>query len=248
MYIGEHKLGCTITFNFQALDGDGFSIDPSNTPTFIVYESNEPMTPDVSGSLVKINDQTGFYGGELELSADNGFISGKTYTIRVSATVDGINTLKTYSFNVIASVPSVQVQNLVAGGSVSGVVSGYSTELDEEFVVLATEMIAEMGKTVVFRTYPDASYDAVEGVTTLGDMLSYTKKVMPPYAYKQKYIDGDVIQAGDMQTGIAGQGLEFTPEPGLIEIVIDEQTWNIVNMTPLYSGEQIAMFLLQLRK
>lgn len=248
MYIGEHKLGCTITFNFQALDGFGQAIDPSDTPTFIVYESNEPMSPEVSGTLSKIDDQTGFYGSEIEATTDNGFISGKTYTIRVSATIDGVPTLKTYSFNVIASVPSVQVQNLVAGGSVSGVVAGYMTELDEEFVPLATEMIDEMGKTVVFKTYPDASYDEVEGETTLGDVISYIKKIIPPYNYDHKYIDGDIIKVGDMQTGIAGQGLEFTPEPGLIEIIIDEQTWKIINMMPLYSGEQIAMFLLQLRK
>jgi len=248
MYIGEHKLGCTITFNFQALDGEGQAIDPTGTPTFIVYEGNEPMSPEVSGTLSKIDGQTGFYGSEIEASVDNGFQSGKTYTIRASATIDGVPTLYVYSFNVIASVPSVQVQNLVAGGSVSGVVSGYMTELDQDFVPLATELIDEMGKTVVFKTYPDAAYDEVEGETDLGDVVSYTKKIIPPFNYDQKYIDGEVIKVGDMQTGIAGQGLEFTPEPGLVEVIIDEQTWNIVNMMPLYSGEQIALFLLQLRK
>ncbi|RKY09813.1 MAG: hypothetical protein DRP56_02105 [Planctomycetota bacterium] len=248
MYIGEHKLGCNLPFNFQALDGTGVAIDPSDTPSYELYKGLVAMDPAVSGTMAKIDGQTGFYGADIDLTTANGYQSGYTYTIRVSCTLDGVLTLKTYSFNLIADVPDIQYQNLIAGGSISGVVSANATEMDETFVPLAVEMLDEFGKAAVIKTYPDGAYDPTAGETVVGDMVSYAKNIMPPYPYEQKYIDGDVIQVGDLQTALAGNGLEFTPEPGLTVIVIDTLEWNIVNMMPLYSGEQIALFMLQLRK
>lgn len=248
MYIGEHKLGCTLTFNFQALDGNGIAIDPTGTPAFEIYKANAPMVPAVTGTLAKIDNQTGFYGSEIELLAASGFITGATYSIRISSVIDGVATLTIQTFNLIADVPDIQVQTLVAGGSVSGVISANATEMDTEFVPLALEMIEEFGKTVEIKIYPDAVYDVVQGETTVGDYVRYVKKIIPPYPYEQKYINGDIIQMGDLQTGIAGSGLGFVPEPGLTTITIDSTVWKIVNMKPIYSGEQIALFLLQLRK
>lgn len=248
MYIGEHKLDCVLKFNFQALDGAGVATDATGTPSFEIYKANAPMSPAVTGTLTKIDSKTGFYGGSITLSNANGFVVGYTYTIRISATVDGVATLTIQTFNLAADVPDIQVQSLVAGGSVSGVISANATELDEEFVPLALEMIEELGKTVEIKTYPGQQYDPTTGEATKGDYVRYVKKVIPPYPYDEKYIDGDLIKAGDLQTGIAGSGLGFTPEPGLTEIYIDTLRWSIVSMKPIYSGEQIAMFLLQLRR
>ena len=248
MYIGEHKLGCVLTFDVQFLDGTGVAIDPTGTPAFEIYKSNAAMVPPVTGTLAKINSQLGFFGGEIELATADGFISGLTYTIRISTTVDGVASLTIQTFNLVADVPDIQIQNLVAGGSVSGVISANDTEFDREFVPLALEMINEFGKVVAIKYYPDAAYDPTIGETSEGDFTSYTKKVIPPYPYEQKFVDGDIVRAGDVQTGIAGSGLEFVPEPGLTKIIIDTLVWNIVNMKPIYSGEQIALFILQLRR
>lgn len=248
MYIGEHRLDCVLEFNFQALDGSGVAVDATGTPSFEIYKANAPMSPAVTGTLSKIDNETGFYGGVITLSAANGFVTGYTYTIRISATIDGVATLTLQTFNLAADVPDIQIQNLVAGGSVSGVISANATELDEEFVPLALEMIDELGKTVEIKIYPAQTYDPTTGEATKGDYTRYVKKIIPPYPYQQKYINGDTIKQGDMQTGIAGSGLGFTPEPGLTEIFIDTQRWTIVNMMPIYSGEQICMFLLQLRR
>ena len=248
MYIGEHKLGCTLGFNLQALDGTGIAIDSSTVPSFEIYKSNAPMSPAVTGTLAKINNQTGFYGGEKELLAASGFVTGLTYSIRISATIDGIATLTIQTFNLIADVPDIQVQNLIAGGSVSGVISANATALDRKFVPKVLSMIEKYGKTVEIKIYTDAVYAPTTGETTLGAYTRYVKKIIPPYPYEQKYVDGDIIKQGDLQTGIAGSGLGFTPEPGLTKITIDSLIWSIVNMQPIYSGEQIALFLLQLRR
>ena len=248
MYIGEHKLGCILEFNFQAIDGTGVAIDPTGVPAFEIYKANAPMVPAVTGTLAKIDSKTGFYGGEIELLTASGFITGLTYSIRISATIDGIATLTIQTFNLVADVPDIQVQSLVAGGSVSGVISANATAMDEKFIPMALRMIEKFGKTVEIKIYPDAVYGPTTGETAVGGYVRYVKKIIPPYPYEQKYIDGDIVQQGDLQTGIAGSGLGFTPEPGLTKITIDTLVWNIVNMKPIYSGEQIAMFQLQLRK
>lgn len=246
MYIGEFNIGDTVAFNFQAQDGFGNAIDSSGTPSYKVYAGNSPMDPEVSGTLAKIDSQTGFYGASFDLDQSDGFRSGRTYTIRVQATIDSIPLVKVYSFNVIANELSLlgQYPGLVYG-SVSG---SHQTILDKKFLPKALRLIDRLGKTVVFKTYPDATYDPETGETVPGDPVNYSKKVIPPYAYEQKYLDGDTVQTGDMQSGIAALGLEFTPEPSVTTVVIDTEEWNIVNMMPIYSGQQIALYLLQLRK
>lgn len=241
MYIGEFKITDTITFNFQAQDGNGVAVDPSDTPSYIVYEGNEVMSPEVSGEMSKIDGQTGFYGGSIELTLDAGFAAGQTYTIRIQATVDGVTVATLYTFNTAVS------------GSTSAIVipsglSVLSQTLDASLMSTAYSLIYRRGKTVVFKTYPAAVYDPTTGETTLGNSVDYTHKIIPPYPYSDKYINGDTIRAGDIQTGIAALGLLFVPDPSATKVVIDTIEWSIVNMQPVYSGEQIALYMLQLRR
>ena len=123
-----------------------------------------------------------------------------------------------------------------------------TTAFDDEFVPLALEMIEEDGKSVIFKTYPAAAYDPASGETVVGSVTSSSEKVIPPFHYEEKYINGDTIQLGDMQTGIAASGLAFVPDPSITKVVIDSAEWTIVNMNSIYSGEEIALYMLQLRK
>ena len=122
------------------------------------------------------------------------------------------------------------------------------TAFDDEFVPLALEMITEDGKSVTFMTYPLSLHDATTGRTTLGRETNYTKFIIPPYAYEEKYINGDTVKSGDMKTGVAASGLGFVPNPSETKVIIDSVEWSIVNVNPIYSGEQIALYMLQLRK
>lgn len=245
MFLGNYNIGDTVYFNFQALDGNGTPIDPTGNVNYSVYSGNAPMSPAVSGTMAKIDSKTGFYGSSIDLSQTSGFRSGRNYTIHITATIDGVSTARVYHFNCVADELTLLGQY---PGLVSGSVSGSQTILDRKFLPKVLQLIDRLGKTVVFRTYPDAAYDPETGETTLGDPLDYTKKIIPPYAYEQKYIDGDNVQAGDMQSGIAALGLEFTPIPSTDKLIIDTQEWNIVNSMPVYSGQQIAMYLFQLRR
>ena len=122
-----------------------------------------------------------------------------------------------------------------------------STVLDDELLEAVYDIIDEFGKIVTFWIYPDQDYDPTIGENTLGDPTQYSKKVIPPYQINLKYVDGKLIKLGDLLTGIAAQDIEFTPTLKM-KITIDSNIWTIININPIYSGEQIALYLLQLRK
>lgn len=124
-----------------------------------------------------------------------------------------------------------------------------ATELDNEALPLVLETLAEFGKAVVIKIYPSASYSPSTGSTTPGTAIQYNKKIIPPYPYENKYIDGDIIREGDLQSGIAASGLEFSLEkPDLTRFVIDGFEWLVISAKPVYSGDSIAMYQLHLRK
>ncbi len=123
-----------------------------------------------------------------------------------------------------------------------------ATRLDAKFVPLVLSKLETFGKDAVFTVYPSAGYDPTTGKLTPGTGTPYTVKIIPPYPYEHGYRGPDVIQAGDMQTGIAASGLAFTPKPDAMTVTIDGQVYRIVSVEPIYSGEQVCLYLLQLRR
>lgn len=92
----EYKIDDIIAFNIQLFDGNGDPAEPTGTPAYAFYKSNQAMA--ITGSLTQIDDLTGFYGASITLSAANGFEVNKTYTIRMTAVVDGITVVKVGAF------------------------------------------------------------------------------------------------------------------------------------------------------
>jgi hypothetical protein len=103
MYIGQYRINNTISFSFQALDGNGIAIDTTGTPSFEVYKVDSPMDPPITGSLTKVVGRTGFYVGELEVAEADGFEVDYTYIIRISATIDGVPTISLQTFNLVVA-------------------------------------------------------------------------------------------------------------------------------------------------
>lgn len=143
---------------------------------------------------------------------------------------------------------------LITGGALeyiadpsAPVISGTPTELDTDLRNSVEEIIEELGKTVTFWIYGSESYDPTTGTNTPGDPTQYNKKVVPPYDVDLRYIDGDLVRAGDMLSAVAAKDIEFTPERG-IRVTVDSEIWVIVAVKPIRSGEQICMYLLVLRK
>jgi len=152
---------------------------------------------------------------------------------------------------------SIQGADLVAvfsGGFLEAIdspvapsVSGTATELDIEMLEDVFEIIAEVGKTVTFWIYPGETYSPATGTITPGDATQYNLKAIPPYSIDLKYVDGDLIKAGDMLSGVPAKDIAFAPAKG-IKVTVDDAIWEIIQVAPIYSGEWICLYLFQLRK
>ena len=121
------------------------------------------------------------------------------------------------------------------------------TALDDKLVPKALTMITNFGKNATFKVIAGADYDPLTGEVSQDGTSNIVRKIIPPMTYERKFIDGEIVQDGDLMTGIAASGLTFTPTDGMT-VSFDNTSWKIVNVQPVYSGELIALYELQLRQ
>jgi len=96
----EVQIGDSLVFSVCCHDPDtGILTDADSSPSYRVYE-NETATPILTGTMAKLDDAntTGFYTESLACTAANGFDNAKTYTIYITATVDGDTGGTAYNF------------------------------------------------------------------------------------------------------------------------------------------------------
>jgi hypothetical protein len=85
-------LGYNLVFSVCTHDPEtGILTDADSVPTYRIYK-NEIAPPMLTGSMAKLDDDNtvGFYTEKLVCSALNGFKVGNTYTIYISASIDGV--------------------------------------------------------------------------------------------------------------------------------------------------------------
>jgi DNA-binding transcriptional ArsR family regulator len=106
MYLGSWKIDDNLTFCCNTFDpADGAAADADDAPSYRIYE-DETATPIVTGSLAKLDDANtlGFYSEQVALSAANGFEKGKSYTVRIEATVNSVVGVAVHSLQIEAEV------------------------------------------------------------------------------------------------------------------------------------------------
>lgn len=122
------------------------------------------------------------------------------------------------------------------------------TILDDALVPVALDLIDTLGQSATFYVPGTKEFDPETNEVTEEDVDEISRKISPPSPYDVKYIDGDIVRANDLQAYVAGSGLTFVPVLGMKVGLIDGTTWQIVRSEPLYSGELIAAYRLQMRK
>jgi hypothetical protein len=92
MYLGSWKIDDFVTFCVNTHDATGAEIDADSAPTYRVYE-DETGVAILTGSMALLDDTNtlGYYSERIQLTAANGFEKGKSYNIRISATVGGVS-------------------------------------------------------------------------------------------------------------------------------------------------------------
>jgi len=120
------------------------------------------------------------------------------------------------------------------------------TDLDNALVPVSLDLINSFGKDGTFTVKDSEAYDPSTGVVSV-TTSTVVIKMSPPTPYERRYINGDLVKAGDTEVLIAASGLTFTPDEGQ-KVEFDSETWNVVSVGRLYSGESIAVYRLQLRR
>ena len=121
------------------------------------------------------------------------------------------------------------------------------TSLDRELRPAALEIINEVGRNMDFSFPLAKSYDPVTGVGSESICKTLTAKASPPIDFEQRYVNDDSVKRGDVKIFLAAKGLAFTPIIDM-EVKFDGISFKAIAVLPIYSGEQIAAFEVQLRK
>ena len=115
-----------------------------------------------------------------------------------------------------------------------------TTVLDTKLLPIVLETIEKYGRTVTV-TIPANTKDWVTGVVNT-TTTNHVVKCSPPEPYNQRYVDGDLIQTGDMRTLFAASGLPFTPALGM-----KIGKWTAVWIYEIVSGDLTCAWEVALR-
>ena len=108
-------------------------------------------------------------------------------------------------------------------------------------------IVRKLGIDATFTVISGDAYDPTTGDKSAGTPTDYTKKITPFEMYDEKYIDGDVVKAGDVRVLLPANSLEFDPKTGM-DVVVALNKYKVIHQKPIYTGEQIGLYDLQLRR
>lgn len=120
------------------------------------------------------------------------------------------------------------------------------TILDDSLIPGVQDLLDELGKAATLRHVTASTYNPTTGAaskTTTDEAV----KITPPSGYPAGMIDGDLVRHGDVKCLVAAQDLTNIPAED-DRVVYDSQTFGIVTVAPIYSGEQVCAYKLQLRR
>lgn len=119
------------------------------------------------------------------------------------------------------------------------------TALDTSARKLSVNLLAKFGKAITFQSIVEGAYDPITGDTAANTVTSSSKKAVIK-DYNGIELMSGVIQQGDRKVTIAASGATL-PQPS-DKIVIDSETYNIIAVKTIWSGELAALYQLQARK
>lgn len=120
------------------------------------------------------------------------------------------------------------------------------TELDLEIPGLASELIAEFGKSIAYTVTTSTDYNPATSSYAPAGAPFNIKGVVEPYK-GQRMLAG-LVEAEDLKVTVAAESFpDGEPTTGDI-MTFDNETFGVVNVMPTYSGERIAIYEFQIRR
>ena len=119
--------------------------------------------------------------------------------------------------------------------------------LDKVMRSVAKNLIGSFGTTAVITTYTGGTYDPITDATIPGEGVQTVITCSPPSEYKSYVIDGTRIQTGDMKILIPALVYETAPTTDQT-VTIRGDTYKVIGVMPISSGNQEAVWEVQLRR
>lgn len=122
----------------------------------------------------------------------------------------------------------------------------------ERQIATAQRLISKFGGPATLVVTAPSTPDPSKPWETPNDTEQSESVVAVFLRYQQKYIDNDVIHAGDQRVIVAADGLVFAPNlQGRVERVVGGVTeaWKVVSSNPLnVNGQEPILYELQVRQ
>lgn len=87
MFLGDYDIDDDLFFYVQAVDTGGSVINATALPGYDIYE-NETAPAVASGTMALLGAEVGYYAETITLAAAT-YTAGRSYSIRITAPVDG---------------------------------------------------------------------------------------------------------------------------------------------------------------
>lgn len=120
------------------------------------------------------------------------------------------------------------------------------TVLDAKLRDAAKATLDKYGTSVTWHSIAKSGYTPASGSAASSD-TAHSVKISPPSPVTGLTVGNDAIEDGEANTNIAAKDLAFTPAIG-DEVEIDGERWVAQQVSPVYSGDLVAIYKVRLRK
>jgi hypothetical protein len=110
----------------------------------------------------------------------------------------------------------------------------------------AKRLVSKYGSAMILRRIVSGVYDPATGETSGSVTNSYNCKGVTE-SYKESYVNGDTIKAGDKKVLLSASGLTIVPKSG-DTLLIGSEVWSMVSVDSLAPGEIAVIYTVQIRQ
>lgn len=120
------------------------------------------------------------------------------------------------------------------------------TALDTKLRATATGLLVKYGKSVTLTAVTPGAYNPATGQSTTSTSDTTAQAFIETYGKGEIFSSGGLVVMGDKKLTFAAADVT-KPEPG-DTVTIDSVVWTVIFVDELWSGEQVAAYVVQVRK
>lgn len=120
-----------------------------------------------------------------------------------------------------------------------------ATVFDDKFLAVAVNIIEKFGVAATLKIKGVQTYDPITGVAS-GSSADNIITSSPPISFDKDTIDGALVQANDFKVYVYRGTI--TDVNAVDEISINGVDASVINVSPIYSGEEVAVWSLHCRR